>query len=216
MGQKEIFLKGESNNWFKRNKEYLLNKESFKELDICLPYIKPKNKVLEIGCSFGTKLDYIKSKTDCIPYGIDPSDEGINEGKKRFKKLNLKVGSSDNLDFNDLFFDVTILGFCLYLVDRNLMFKTVSEVDRTLKEGGMLIITDFDTPFPYKKKYIHKEGINSFKHNYTKFFLNPGHYSLINKISHSHNELGFNDDFDERISTSLLYKERLDKIYPLK
>ena len=77
--------------------------------------------------------------------------------KKRYKKLNLKVGSSDNLDFDDLFFDVIILGFCLYLVDRNLIFKTVSEIDRTLKEGGILIINDFDTPFPYKKNITIKK-----------------------------------------------------------
>ena len=113
------------------------------------------------------------------------------------------------------YFDVVILGFCLYLVDRELLFKTISEVDRTLKQGGYLVITDFETPFPIKRNYEHLEGCFSYKNNYSNFFLGGGHYSLVNKIHTSHSTDMFNPDINERVSTSVLYKEHYSKIYRL-
>ena len=68
----------------------------------------------------------------------------------KYPNLNLKQGTSDQIEFDNQYFNVVILGFCLYLVDRELLFKTISEVDRTLKQGGYLVITDFETPFPSK------------------------------------------------------------------
>ena len=93
--------------------------------------------------------------------------------------------------------------------------KTISEVDRILKQGGYLVITDFETPFPIKRKYEHFEGCFSYKNNYPNFFLGGGHYSLVNKIHFSHSTDIFNPDINERVSTSVLYKEHYSKIYRL-
>ena len=71
-------------------------------------------------------------------------------------------GSDSNWGYNEFdnqYFNVVILGFCLYMVDRELLFKTISEVDRTLKQGGYLVIADCETPFPVKLKYEHVEGL---------------------------------------------------------
>ena len=156
--QKETFIIKEGDQWFKRNNSVVSNTKNFKDIDSFVSLIKEKDKILEIGTSSGTKLDYLSrnlSGLDLGLYGIDPSYEAIKNGSQQYPNLNLKQGTSDQIDFDDQYFDVVILGFCLYLVDRELMFKTVSEVDRTLKQGGYLVITDFETPVLMKRIYKH-------------------------------------------------------------
>jgi ubiquinone/menaquinone biosynthesis C-methylase UbiE len=214
MKQKKIFLEKEGNQWFKRN----VNRDSsnFEDINAFISLIKNKNKILEIGTSDGIKLDYLSRKAPNLNlslFGIDPSLDSINVGSDLYPHLLLKQGASDQLEFEDNFFDIVILGFCLYLVDRELIFKTISEIDRTLKQGGYLVITDFETPFPTKQKYKHLEGYFSYKNNYSNFFLGGGHYSLINKIHFSHSTDIFNGDINERVSSSVLYKEYYSEIY---
>lgn len=216
MNQKNIFMNGESDNWFLRNKESLKNRHEYIDIDEILAYVDKQSKILEIGCSNGTKLNYLKTKlpdSNISLYGIDPSNKSIEDGKKNFIDINLNVGTSDLLNYEDDFFNIVIVGFCLYVVDRNLIFKTISEIDRVLKQGGFLVITDFDPPFPIKKPYHHKEGIYSYKNNYSNFFIGGGHYNLLKKVHFSHSDLIFEPDFNERVSTSILYKENLDQVY---
>ena len=215
MKQKEMFFTKEGDRWYKRN---LNHSRNFIGINSFIPLIKDKDKILEIGTSDGIKLDYLSRK---IPkfnlslFGIDPSYESINAGSELYPNLNLKQGASDQIEFDNQYFNVVILGFCLYLVDRELLFKTISEVDRTLKQGGYLVITDFETPFPIKRNYEHLEGCFSYKNNYSNFFLGGGHYSLVNKIHFSHSTDIFNPDINERVSTSVLYKEHYSEIYRL-
>ena len=215
MRQKEIFINKEGDQWFKRN---LNNSRNFKDINSFIPLIKDKDKILEIGTSDGIKLDYLSRKLSNLNlglFGIDPSCKSINSGSQKYPNLNLKQGTSDQIEFEDKYFNVVILGYCLYLVDRELLFKTISEVDRILKHGGYIVITDFETPFPIKRRYENAEGVFSYKNNYPNFFLGGGHYSLINKIHFSHSTDIFNPDFNERVSTSVLYKEHYSKIYRL-
>ena len=213
--QKEIFIIEGGDQWFKRNNSVVPNTKNFKDIDSFVSLIKDKDKILEIGTSSGTKLDYLSrnlSSLDLDLYGIDPSSESIKNGSQQYPNLNLKQGTSDQIDFDDQYFDVVILGFCLYLVDRELMFKTVSEVDRTLKQGGYLVITDFETPVPMKRIYKHTEGVFSYKNNYPNFFLGGGHYSLINKVHFTHSTDIFHTAFTARVSTSVLFKENYSNI----
>ena len=86
-------------------------------------------------------------------YGIDPSSSSILECSKLYPDLNLKIGTSDCLEYDDNFFDLIIVGFCFYVVDRELIFKSVSEIDRVLKSGSFLSIHDFDPLYPTVSKY---------------------------------------------------------------
>ncbi|AKA70309.1 class I SAM-dependent methyltransferase [Clostridium scatologenes] len=133
MEQKEVFLKSEGDKWFERNKECLNGVP--KPYEFYKIYIKPGFKILEIGCSCGHDLDYFQQYYNCKCYGIDPSKDAVEEGKEKYTNLNLKVGTSDKLEFEDECFDFVIFGFCLYLVDRKFLLKTICEADRVLKNG---------------------------------------------------------------------------------
>ena len=112
MKQKDIFINKEGNQWFKRNS----NRESknFKDINSFIPMIKDKDKILEIGTSDGIKLDYLSRKIPSLNislFGIDPSYESINSGSQKYPNLNLKQGTSDQIEFDNQYFDVVILGF---------------------------------------------------------------------------------------------------------
>ena len=218
MNQKKIFLNKEGDQWFKRNSNRHLGNFIDININSFIPLVKDKDKILEIGTSDGRILVYLSIKVpkfNLSLFGIDPSYESINSGSQKYPNLNLKQGTSDQIEFDDNYFNIVILGYCLYLVDRELLFKTISEVDRILKQGGYLVITDFETPFPVKRNYEHSEGCFTYKNNYSNFFLGGGHYSLVNKIHYSHSTDIFNPDINERVSTSVLYKEHYSEIYRL-
>ncbi len=204
LNQKKIFLKSEGNSWFDRNNQYI--KTDSIDVAIIKKYTEGSGKkILEIGCSNGSKLSIFKGDNE--GFGVDPSEKAIQEGNIAYPDLELVLGTCDDLDFQDNFFDVVVFGFCLYLVDRDLLFRTLSEADRVLKDKGFLIITDFDTPLNIKKKYHHFDGVYSYKQQYENLFLSNPIYTLAEKKSFSHHGVDFHPDLDERVSTVVLYKD---------
>ncbi|MBT5996066.1 MAG: class I SAM-dependent methyltransferase [Candidatus Marinimicrobia bacterium] len=206
--QKEVFLKSEADQWFDRNKEsYKIRKA---EGNISLQFLKSiklsPNKILEIGCSNGNRLVLLKDTFNSDCWGIDPSSKAISEGKKMYPEISLHVGTADSLPFESDSFDTIIFGFCLYLCDRNDLFKIAYEVDRCLKNEGTLIIEDFSPPFPYKNKYSHLDGIYSYKMDYSKMFNWNPNYSEIANIAYSHSGFQERDIPNEKVSTIVLRK----------
>lgn len=179
-------------------------------------YPKEINNLLEIGCSYGYNLNYLSNRLGFECYGLEPSDKAVNFGIERWKISNERVhliqGISNMLPFNDHAFDVVILGFSLYVTPREMIADSVLEVNRVLKEGGFLILTDFDTPVFYKRVNKHNEGMAVYKEDYAKRFLTMG-FSLVEKTSYSHGGDCFNPDIQERVSTQILYKEFIDELY---
>lgn len=137
----------------------------------------------------------------------------VDFGNKRYPEVILSQGTADELKFEDSFFDIVILGFCMYQVDRKLIAKIIEEVDRVLKQEGLLVITDFETPLSYKRRNIHTVAAPTFKCDYAKMFCNSLGYSLIEKRMFSQEQECFSKDVQERISTQILYKEPETNLY---
>src|SRR5258708_11795718 len=129
-------------------------------------------------------------------------------GKLRGGRIELQAGTASKLPLESQSLDLVYFGFCLYLVDRQDLFSAVAEADRVLKNGGFLAITDFDPIHWHKRPYHHKEGIFSFKRDYSKLFTASGMYFLVAKTRFSHRGASFDPDGGERVSTTLLFKER--------
>ena len=62
-------------------------------------------------------------------------------------------------------------------------------------------------------KYVHYEGIISYRNDYSKFFTGGNHYILIGKKHFSHQNDSFDKELNERISSALLFKEYTESIY---
>ncbi len=213
MNQSAIFLEGEGDNYFLRNKAALEVRSGASEItwlgQALSPFKDKINTVLEIGCSNGAKLEQICGLLDAKGQGIDPSKQAVDEGNLRlsWSGTQLHVGTASRLPFEALSFDFVYFGFCLYLLDRQDLFAATAEADRVLKSGGFLAITDFDPIHRHKRPYHHKDGVFSFKQDYSKVFTESGLYYLVSKNSFSHRQPFFDADGHERVSTTLLFKE---------
>lgn len=157
--QKQAFLEFEANEWFERNIEAInnFNKNDDVVCNLVKKYILKPQKILEIGSSSGHRLNGLKEilGDDCKYYGIDPSGKAVDFGSKKFKNLNLTLGTADNLNsFENESIDLVIVGFVFYVIDRQLLLKVISEIDRVLTKNGLLIIVDFFSEIPKKISII--------------------------------------------------------------
>jgi len=210
VSQKTEFLADEGDQWFMRNKSALAG--ASQQRDCMVQHIADQlrsdaaSTVLEIGCGQGANLEHLARLRPVNAHGIDPSTQAVLSGGARNSALHLQVGTADDLPYADQHFDVVWFGFCLYLVDRDLLQRVVAEADRVLRDGGLLAITDFDPPEPCRRPYHHKAGLYSYKMDYSRLFLANPSYALVQKISTGHTSGGWAPDPQERIALYLCRK----------
>lgn len=213
--QKGAFVQYEADSWFDRNKEYLsrYTAENDKVIDLIKKYNFDPSSVLEVGCSGGYRLNGIQGVLPkCHVFGIEPSQKAIDYGKSNFPKINFTQGTADDLSkYADASMDVVIVGFVFYVIDRQMIFKVVSEIDRVLKNGGQLIIVDFFSETALKTQYEHIKNFSaySFKQNYDEIFTASKMYYLLDKSTLDHNTKEYNasDDYYNKYSISMLKKD---------
>ena len=186
MKQKEIFLKTEGDKWYQRNLKALDERDY--NLDVVANYVRnifPNHncRILEIGCSSGQRL---KATSD----GLD-----------------VFQGTADDLKVADKSIDVLIFGFCLYLADPADYFKIASESYRVLSNDGIIIINDFAPKVHYKNKYVHLDGVNSYKFDFTSILLTHPHLVLKSKTTEIHSNLKEDiNNQDEWVQISIIGK----------
>lgn len=213
--QKAAFITYEANAWFERNKEYLKNysAQNDRVVSLITEYNLKPNNLLEIGCAAGYRLNGIKSLyKDCNVFGIEPSKNAIAYGQQNFPSVNFCEGTADDLSvYENESMDVIIVGFVFYVIDRNIVFKVVSEIDRVLKNGGILIIVDFFSETSLKNEYQHIKDFSaySFKQNYDEIFTSSKLYYLLDKstLSHDTKTLDASNDYFNKYSISMLKKD---------
>ena len=218
MMQKDAFLNLEGNAWFDRNVTALANR-SLPGDDPLLTQLIALNpvthgaqlKVLEIGCGDGMRLSWLKNNMNADCYGIEPSLKAVAAACA--KGISAQQGTADSLPFDNQSFDIVIFGFCLYLCDREDLFRIASESDRVLRQPGWLGIQDFFSSAPRAKTYHHRPGLQSYKMDYRKLFdWHPDYECITHKVSH-HGEARHTDDPDEWVAVSVLRKCKI-KIDP--
>ena len=161
-------------------------------------------QILEIGCGGGTRLNWLKNNLNADCYGVEPSAKAVAAACA--KGIRAKQGTADALPFDTGSFDIVIFGFCLYLCDREDLFRIASEADRVLRTPGWLTILNFFSPIPRVKNYHHRTGVQSYKMDYrTLFDWHPDYECMVHKVSH-HGESRHTDDRDEWVSVSVLRK----------
>jgi len=207
--QKYIFLKGEADAWFKRNCK-TFEKTDFRQDEICLlvtdicESYNCQLRILEVGCSGGDRLKFLSDILNCEVHGIDPSEMAV--GRCRANNINALVGTADHLPYEDSFFDILIFGFCLYLCDRDDLFKIVSEANRVLKDEGWVIIKDFYAKQPMKRFYQHADEVYSYKMDYASLFTcHPNYVNYHQQLFH-HKSLKMTDSSDDWVAVSAIRK----------
>ena len=149
--QKEIFLKIEWSNWYDRNKNHL--NTGALENDKIIQYFKKNidknNTTLEIWCANWWRINALKNEVWWSYYWIEPWKKAIEEWKNLFPNIDLYQWTADMLPYENDYFDNVIIWFCLYVCDRDDLFKIAYEVDRVLKNWWNIIILDFEPGYIY-------------------------------------------------------------------
>ena len=188
--QHDIFLDGEADNWYDRNEADV--RDSYKG-DIMLDYLQSLTlegmKILDVGCGNGHRLAKIldKKKGGVEAYGIEPSAKAVNA--KADERLNLFQGVSHDLSrFPDEMFDIVTVAFVFHWVDRAKLLKTVSEIDRVLKNRGLLAIADFFPTHPQRRTYHRNPelGVYTYKQNYPEIFRATNIFQSIYRMNFIH------------------------------
>lgn len=215
--QDDIFLKKEGDQYFKRNRCGLRSSVD----DHLLAYVaqsgwRPK-RILDIGCSNGYKLhEFISLRPDCEGYGIEPSQLAIEDGIQRFPELKLSIGVSHDLKkFSENLFDGVLLSFVLHWVDRCKLLQTISEIDRVLTEGGLLLIKDFAPLYPCKTKYHHLNefDVYTYKQEYWNIFLASHMYRLLYIEEFTHGQVDSLDN--QQLCKFAVLEKNSNASYPL-
>ncbi len=99
-----------------------------------------KLKILDVGCGSGYTVNYLSERGFDVT-GIDFYEEVINEGKKRYKYINIKVMDANNIDFPRNTFDI-ILFECSLSVMQN-QKNILNDSKKLLKKDGLILLSDF-------------------------------------------------------------------------
>jgi demethylmenaquinone methyltransferase / 2-methoxy-6-polyprenyl-1,4-benzoquinol methylase len=120
---------------------------------------RANNQLLDIATGTGDfALEALALKPDNI-IGVDISEGMLDVGREKIKKrglehiIQLKTGDSENLPFEDNKFDTIIVSFGVRNFEN--LEKGLSEMNRVLKPGGMVLVLEFSQPesFPFKQLY---------------------------------------------------------------
>jgi SAM-dependent methyltransferase len=217
--QKREFLVAEGDRWFARNRAALAAPSPLRDLVIerIASQLSPGTpaRVLEIGCGQGGNLAALAVRHPIDGSGIDPSQEAVTAGSAQYPALSLRTGTADELPYEDASFDVVWFGFCLYLVDRTLLMRAVSEADRVLRDGGVLVIVDFEPEAPCARSYSHRPGLLSYKMDHSRLFLANPAYVLAEKHATSHTTGRWEHDPQERVALTICRKDLEHAYRPL-
>jgi SAM-dependent methyltransferase len=137
--------------------------------------------VLEIGAGDGWRLSALREREQAARYvGIEPSALALADSAA--PGVCGVRATADALPLADASFDLVVFGFCLYLVDRSDLFRIAAEADRVLSEGGTLVIYDFYTAAPQRRRYAHADACFSFKMDYAQMFAwNPAYRVVLER-----------------------------------
>ena len=211
--QDNVFLNSEGDNWFKRNATSLVgtHEGDFVINLIQLYNIAPK-KVLEIGASNGWRLNEINRIYGCNCVAVEPSELAIKAGEEKYPNIEFHKAVANELPFdNDQKFDLVIFNFVFHWIGREQLFKSVSEIDRVLSDGGFLIIGDFMPDSPNKVNYHHikDQQMWTYKQDYARLFTCSNVYKLIGFITGHHETKKFDPfvDHKSRMAATLLKKD---------
>jgi ubiquinone/menaquinone biosynthesis C-methylase UbiE len=211
--QRDAFLDSEGDAWFRRNtgqSDASYNPDSdllLAEICAIAPLILTQSppRILEIGCGAGMRLSWLTENRNFQSFGIDPSERAVEAA--RVRGIDVRRGTADQLPFDDRSFDIVVFGFCLYLCDREDLFRIAAEAHRVLKSSGWLLLLDFYDKAHSARAYHHRAGLFSHKMDYTSLFTwHPDYTVYSHKLRH-HSAGGYTDDPQEWVATSVVRKK---------
>ncbi len=193
MNQDKIFWDKEGDQWFERNRSALANADKIDWPTFLIEKLQMQfESVVELGCSNGWRLQKLATKYKLAfenIRGVEASEKAIEDAKVRYPLLKIERALLSNVPVQEVF-DLVIVNYVLHWVDRASLSKAISEIDRLVRDGGILIIGDFMPDHPEKRKYHHlpDKDVFTFKQNYAEIFKSLGVYREVESLVYDHDK----------------------------
>jgi len=192
LGQDDLFFGGEGDSWFRRNRDAL---ETGGMMDWPAHLVgmmagrEDIRSVIEVGCCNGYRLAKLRGilPADCRFVGTDASLEAVRDGRERYPWIEFHRALLSEIPLKEAF-DLVIVHFVLHWVDRRTLARSVSEIDRVIRDGGVLVLGDFLPDYPQRRKYHHlpEAGVYTYKQDYAGIFEALGTYKEFARIAFDH------------------------------
>lgn len=108
-------------------------------------------RILELGCGKGRHADYLRKKYHAEVYGVDVTESSIELARAQYPQVKFYTMPAEKLEFEGNFFDAIYAYDVLEHVDD--LAKAISEIARTIKSGGKLIV---NLPHPKSEAWLGK------------------------------------------------------------
>ena len=216
MTQDVIFQNGEGDQWYERNKVKLVPKDDFVCRMIESIGVHP-HRIVEVDCSNGYRLEYLRQKYHAACYGYDISKEAIEAGREAFPQIHLEQKPLHEI-LSNVTFDLVICNFVLHWVDRSRLVSSMDRIDALVCGGGTLVLGDFSPDYQQKRKYHHlpNEEVYTYKQDYAVFFKATGLYreTAVFTFDHDNGVCGYAQSEARGMCTALRKMEN-DEYYIL-
>lgn len=189
LAQERIFVTGEADHFFERNRRALTEDRSDDPaLRLALQIRPAPQQVVEVGAANGYRVAALIDRVGCTGTAIEPSMTALQDGMDHFPNVHFVQGTARELPLDDACADLVIINFVLHWLDRAVLLRSVAEADRILCDGGHLIVGDFLPPSPTRVRYHHvpDEGIWTYKQDYTAIFTSSLLYTTDATIRFDH------------------------------
>lgn len=125
-------------NWYDEHRSRELFEKPY--LDLAISHLKPKAKILDIGCGMGEPIGkyFIDQGFDLT--GIDGSGELINLAKSRFPKARFYVQDMRTINLNEKF-DLVIAWHSLFHLSREEQKSMFQIFESLINKQGILLFT---------------------------------------------------------------------------
>lgn len=109
------------------------------------PYLSPTANIIEYGCGYGRVLSQLNSAGYKNLIGFDFAPNMISRGFREYPELDLRLlEKSGVIPCENVSVDAVVMSTVLCCItDEKELSSLMTEINRVLKQGGVLYITDF-------------------------------------------------------------------------